>query len=357
MSHTRRRWLQTALATSSGWLGLSALNPAGAQQGAKDTASDFESSAAELISREADIAIARGLKYLSDRQTDEGTFPGSGYSRNVAVAGLAGLAFLASGSTPRRGTYGRTVQRFLQYVLASADESGFLSRPDSTSHGPMYDHGFATLFLAEVYGMSDDSAVRERLSAAVKLIIATQNMEGGWRYQPRVHEADISVTICQVMALRAARNAGVFVPGETIERCLSYIKRSQNPDGGFMYMLDGTPSKFPRSAAGVAALFSAGLYEGEEIKKGLEYLMLNLPPAADILRDTHSLYGQYYAAQAMWQAGGDRWGKWYPAVRDALIAQQSAEGSWSDPISKEYGTAVACIILQMPNNYLPIFQR
>jgi hypothetical protein len=159
------------------------------------------------------------------------------------------------------------------------------------------------------------------------------------------------------MALRAARNAGIFVPGETIERCIAYVKRCQNMDGGFMYMLDGSPSKFPRSAAGVAALFSAGIYEGDEIRKGLEYLAQNLPPANEILRDTHSLYGQYYAAQVMWQAGGDRWSKWYPAVRDALIQQQMTDGSWADPVAKEYGTAVASIILQMPNNYLPIFQR
>jgi hypothetical protein len=59
----------------------------------------------------------------------------------------------------------------------------------------------------------------------------------------------------------------------------------------------------------------------------------------------------------MWQAGGQRWQRWYPAIHDVLLAHQKPDGSWFDQISPEYGTAMACIILQMPNNYLPILQR
>jgi uncharacterized protein YfaS (alpha-2-macroglobulin family) len=206
--------------------------------------------------------------------------------------------------------------------------------------------------------MSPRDDLREKLAAAIDLIVRTQNDEGGWRYQPRRADADLSVTICQVMALRAARNAGLFVPNETIDRCIDYVKRSQNADGGFMYMqTQGGPSKFPRSAAGVVALYSAGIYEGDEIRKGLQYISQQLPKAEDFSRDTHAMYGHYYAAQAMWQAGGEHWNKWYPAIHDVLLKQQQADGSWMDLICAEYGTAMACIILQMPNNYLPIFQR
>jgi hypothetical protein len=59
----------------------------------------------------------------------------------------------------------------------------------------------------------------------------------------------------------------------------------------------------------------------------------------------------------MWHVGGQYWARWYPAIRDALVARQAEDGSWSDSICMEYGTAMASIILQMPNNYLPIFQR
>jgi len=258
---------------------------------------------------------------------------------------------------PGRGRFGETVTNAVGFILENAKESGFVYNSESDSHGPMYGHGFATLLLAEVYGMTPDSTVRDALSKAVRLIVETQNEEGGWRYKPQRDEADLSVTICQVMALRAARNAGIVVPGETIDRCIDYVKRSQNPDGGFMYMVEGGPSAFPRSAAGVVALYSAGVYEGEEIDKGLSYLMKHIPGKHSFRREMHFYYGHYYAVQAMWHAGGERWKKWYPAIRDALLSKQLSGGRWMDNISPEYGTAMSLLILQMPNNYLPIFQR
>jgi hypothetical protein len=160
-----------------------------------------------------------------------------------------------------------------------------------------------------------------------------------------------------VMALRAARNAGLKVPKETIDRCIDYVKRSQNADGGFRYMLTDCTSAFPRSAAGVVALYSAGIYEGPEIDRGLAYLDRFVPAQNPVAGDGHFFYGQYYAIQAMWQADGERWQRWYPAIRDLLVARQQPNGSWQDPIANEYGTAMACIILQMSDNSVPIFQR
>jgi prenyltransferase beta subunit len=320
---------------------------------------DPEKSAVELITPAAARAIERGLNSLATRQDEDGSFRSGGYSRNVAICALAGMAFMSGGNTPGRGPYGRNVDHCIDFILANTQESGFINVPNASSHGPMYGHGFATLFLAECYGMTMRADIREKLAKAVQLIVNTQNEEGGWRYQPVRRDADISVTISQVMALRAARNGGIFVPRETIDRCTEYVKRSQNADGGFMYMLQGGGglSAFPRSAAGVVALYSAGIYEGTEIKKGLEYLVAYMPQLHEFNRESHYFYGHYYAVQAMWHAGGEFWSKWYPAIRDALVARQAEDGSWNDSICLEYGTSMACIILQMPNNYLPIFQR
>ncbi len=302
-------------------------------------------------------SIEKGLAFLATRQADDGAFSTNGYGRNVAVCALAGMAWLSGGSTPDRGPYGEQVSRVTDFLLEHTEESGFISVDGAASHGPMYGHGFATLFLAEVYGMSPRDDLRDKLARAVDLIVRTQNEEGGWRYQPRRADADISVTICQVMALRAARNAGLRVPNETVDRCVDYVKRSQNPDGGFRYMLAGGDSQFPRSAAGVVALYSAGIYEGPEIERGLAYLDQFVPRDNVANQDVHFFYGQYYAVQAMWQAGGKRWERWYPAVRTTLMARQQPDGSWADPICAEYGTAMAAIVLQMPVSSVPIFQR
>lgn len=321
------------------------------------TAAAVESSSGAQLTAAARQAVAAGLAYLAAQQNEDGSFGRGHYSRNPAICGLCGMAFLAQGSTPGRGPYGQRLDRLTRFLLDATQPSGFIEQAESASRGPMYDHGFATLFLSEVYGMSRAPALREKLAQAVKLIVATQNQEGGWRYQPRREDADISVTVCQVMALRAAHNAGLFVPVETLERALDYVRRCQNPDGGFSYFA-GQPrdSAFPRSAAALVALHSGGVYEGPEVDRGLQYL-LRFPPNAQNLGQAYYFYGHYYAIQVMWHAGGAVWNEWYPRMREILIASQQRNGSWADLISPEYGTAMACLILQMPSNYLPIFDR
>lgn len=318
---------------------------------------DPEKGAAALVTPATERAIKQGLDFLAAQQHADGSFGSGGYRGNVAITALAGMAFLASGSTPDRGPYGNNVSRCVDYLLANTQQSGFILHQPAASHGPMYGHGFATLFLAECYGMSPRPELREKLSKAVRLIVNSQNHEGGWRYLPQRADADLSVTVCQVMALRAARNAGINVPRDTIDRSIEYVKRCQNPDGGFMYTLQGGESAFARSAAALVALYSAGIYEGPETNNGLAYLMHFAPKRGVARQEPYYYYGHYYAIQAMWQAGGDYWSRWYPAVRDELLARQHRDGSWIDPISVDFGTSMALLVLEIPNNYLPIFQR
>ncbi len=301
------------------------------------------------------LAVQRGLAYLAENQAEDGSFGGTQFSKHVGITALACLAFMADGHLPGRGEYGPNVQRGLDFILNHATESGLLAA--ETSHGPMYGHGFATLFLGEVYGMTGDDRLRESLQKAVRLIVTTQNPEGGWRYQPRPFDADISVTICQVMALRSARNAGLSVPKETIDRAIAYVRQCQNPaDGGFKYMLNSGGSAFPRSAAGVAALYYAGVYEDDALDKGLAYMERGTDNIT-FRAGGHYFYGHYYAAQAMFLAGGDHWRRWYPQVREQLIAHQLPDGSWNSGHGGAYGTSMSLLILQIPNRLLPIFQK
>jgi hypothetical protein len=319
---------------------------------------DVPEGTALMMTPETDVAIMRGLAWLARSQSADGSFGAGAYRGNIAVTSLAGLAFMASGSSPGRGPYGAQIDKALAYVMQNTSPSGFIAVAAST-HGPMYSHGFGTLFLAEAYGMAHRPEIREKLQKAVRLIIDCQNIEGGWRYQPVKHDADLSVTICQINALRAARNAGLFVPKDTVDACIRYVKQSQNPDGGFRYMLQaGATSEFPRSAAGVVALQSAGEYDSREVKDGIAFLRQARRGLRSGRRNNHFFYGQYYAGQAMWLQGGDAWAEWYPAIRGELLLRQTASGFWPDSsVCNEYGTAMALIILQIPNDYLPIFQR
>ncbi len=331
--------------------GLTAFAVASALHTGAHVAAPPEPSAADYRA-----AIGRGLAALVTLQASDGSFSGDGIERHVGVTGLAGLALLQSGSTPGRGPYADNVERAIRFVTNSVRDDGLIVSGDL--HGAMYGHAFATLFLAEALGTTPDPEIEDVLKRAVALIERSQSPMGGWRYQPLPLDADVSVTICQVMALRAARDAGVKVRAAGIDRAVRYVRDCQNPDGGFSYMArQGGSSAFARSAAGLATLYYAGVSEGQEVDRALEYLMKYRRGEALHAKDAHGhfFYGHYYAAQAMFLAGGDYWRDWEVSIRQALLRMQTSDGLWKREISPAYSTAMALMILQMPNRYLPVY--
>jgi prenyltransferase beta subunit len=311
----------------------------------------------EIYDARADEAIRIGLRFLLSQQNEDGTFRTAEQGRWVGVCSLVGLALLSRGVRSGRGVAGLALRRTTEYVLSQVQGSGFLSALSHTSHGPMYDHGFGTLFLAEMLGTDEELDIRPKLVRAVRLIRETQNAQGGWRYNPAPDDADLSVTVCQMMALRAARNAGIGVPKQTIDRAVEYVRRCQNPDGGFMYQTRGGESRFPLTAAAIVALNSAGIYEGEEIEAAFKYLSSNISGNNSLERNNFFFYAHYYSMQAFWLRGGPQWEDWYQSLKRILLGLRNARGAWFDYNGSEYGTAMACLILNMPRNLLPIFQR
>jgi len=294
------------------------------------------------------LAVDKGLAWLASRQGADG-----GYMNHAGITALCGLAFMEQGNLPTRGKYADNVKKCLQFVENSCQQSGLICA--NSDSGPMYGHGFATLFLGEIYGMTGDETIKEKLQRAVHLIETTQNPQGGWRYQPVPYDADISVTICEIMALRAAQDAGIKVEKSVRDKAIEYVLNCQNDDGGFKYQSMGGPSGYARTAAGCASLYYAGVFESDNLKRGLDYLKQGVADGMMGQQERHYFYGNYYAGQAMFLAGGDYWKTYYPAIRDDLIARQTAAGDWSGDFSQECDSAMALIVLQMPNRYLPVF--
>lgn len=323
-------------------------------------------------------AIDRGLEYLRRTQNPDGswtdkvgrkvhnTYRGM-TAPHVGVTALAGLAFLASGSLPGQGPQEKhcaAVHKALDFVIDQTQDHGFISANGSR----MYSHAFATLFLAEAYGTGlypNPDKLQDRLKRAVRLIVNSQNQLGGWRYLPLAPDADMSITVCQVMALRAARNAGITVPRETIARAVNYVTASFTPTtgsggGAFYYQISPDDPElqhrysFALTACGVTTLYGAGEYNSSQVRQGLLYLWHNCPPREYARNRFDYYYGHYYAIQAAFQAGGDYWVRWYEDVKNDLLALQESDGSWTELVGPNYATAMAAIILQMPNQYLPI---
>lgn len=309
-----------------------------------------------------------GNRYMQIRSLEEQRRAGTGH---MGVTALCGMAFLAGGHLPGRGKYGESVQKTVDAVLSCVQENGLITVAGSR----MYSHAFATLFLAEVYGMSRDPRIKKGLERATHIIVDCQNEHGAWRYNPFSHEADLSVTVCQLQALRAARNIGIQVPKSTIDRAVKYVKDSRVTsgyyEGLFYYKIHGRgaygkPAEYAINAAAVTSLISAGIYDKKLFAPALDFLAEEGPKITyEWPHHFYFWYGNYYACQVFFHCDGvvqeGCFQRYYEQMRDHLLADQEEDGRWSNPQHSgpgdAFGTAVACIILQIPKQYLPIFQR
>lgn len=346
------------------------------------------SSNEQLIDNELRAAVSRGHDWLAAHQHPDGYWAELvGYKLNtsyealdnrplphVGVTALALMSFLAGGHLPDRGKYGKELSRGLNFVLQASQDDGQIQLNGTR----MYSHAFATLLLAEVYGMVERDDVKRVLQRSVDLIVDSQNAEGGWRYRPFARESDMSITVCQVLALRSARNVGIHVPLSTIRNAQNYVYRSAVRDndrnfrfgghggygdqgGSFRYQnRDHTRATFPLTAAGVTTLYAAGEYDSPIIQNALDYMDRQVEGFS---RDWHEhyffYYGHYYAVQAYYITGDPRWQRYFRTVKRMLLDRQQSDGRWrcTTGPGDAFGTAVSTLILQIPLQYLPIFQR
>ena len=342
----------------------------------------------DLVTSAQREAVERGLAWLAKEQHADGSWHALvGYKLNedypftardrghIGVTALAGMAFLAGGPLPGRGEYGPNIERALDYILAKVREDGYCTASGSR----MYSHAFATLFLAEIYGMTHRESVRRKLQETVDFIVKSQNAQGGWRYEPYAVESDMSIVVCQVLALRAARNIGIRVPRSTVDRAARYVVDSAvtkrgfhagrlsfgNEIGSFHYQPeDSSRSSFPLTAAGVTALHGVGIYSDQAIERGIEYLVREhsrFNRRWGQREDGHYFfwYGHYYAVQAFYTRGDPYWRSYFEELRDVLLGMQKIDGSFPNSTGPGdvFGTAVGCLILEIPYRFLPIFQR
>ena len=317
-------------------------------------------------------AMKRAAAYLLSVQ-DPKTGAISSNGRETTMTALSILALSALGHQPSDPSpEGQAMKRALDYVLSPGrqEPDGYFGTADNSR---MYGHGIITLMLAEMLGMGaddkQDTLIREKCRKAIDLILRSQRrpkdatFAGGWRYKPDANDSDMSITCWQTMALRAAKNAGMDVPKESIDLAVRYIKKLYNPgdgkfgSGGFGYSSPG--HEISTTAEGLLALQVCGDYEGEEVKNAAERLMRTGLKSSD--RWFH--YTAYYYAQGMYQRGDKYAAEGKRVIAEVLLPVQNADGSWRGKTSEErdagpiYATCLSVLAIAVKNHYLPIYQR
>ena len=302
----------------------------------------------DLLVREIDGVYRRGLGYLADTQDSRGCWPDTSYGSEPGVVGVAILAFLARGDDPEFGSYRVHYKKAMDYLLkAQNQKTGYIG-------SSMYNHGFSTLALAEAYGLTNDLRLGPALQKATKLIVSSQkgNPKGGWRYSPESQDADTTVSGAQMVALFAARNAGVKVPQEAIDRGRAYLISCQDSSGGFGYTT-ASGDNLPRSAIGSLVLSLAKDTDSDAYKNSVEYLKKN----AKFGDSGHKFYSLYYTSQAIFRTNASFWNSWNSQNFKRLQSTQVDDGSWNGSYGKTFCTSAALLSLALNYRYLPIYER
>jgi hypothetical protein len=308
------------------------------------------------LTPEARRAITRGLEWLAKPgiQNEDGSWGGT--SHPMAETSVALMAFLLKGHVPGRGRHGRRMQNAITYLLSKGrSQRGFLGT--GNNHAGMYEHGLAVLALSEAWGQSKNVRIRNALRRAVDIILRAQNSAGGWRYNPTPRDADLSMTVMQLVALNSARESGISVPAKTIKLAVKYVLSCQDKtSGGFKYMPNSGEAGFARTAAGVMSLIMCGERRHKATQRGLSFLQA-YPDRKFDKNFPRFHYSHYYAVQAMYQAGESAFQSWYPRIASTILSKQEKDGSWNGQHGRAYGTAFSILILGVPYRFLPIYQR
>ena len=317
----------------------------------------------DKVPTEVEVIYQRGLEYLARSQTDYGSWASGGRgSGEHGISGMSVMAFMASGEDPNFGRYSSNIRRAIRSMILGQDpRTGYLGNS-------MYHHGFAMLGLAEAYGAVDDSllwdgsepaenrrTIGEALDLAVRRAVTSQkrNNWGAWRYSPESTDADTSVAGAVTMGLLAARNAGIEVPDECLDKALNYFK-SHTADGGTVAYSGGVGGGSENMTCIAALVYAVGRKrDWPQFKATVGNLSRNLQGNAR----SYEFYNRYYKAQALFQGNFQAWSRWNQATIRVLKAKQAADGSFDASHGKAYATAMSMLALALNYRFLPIYER
>jgi hypothetical protein len=317
----------------------------------------------EVVPRDVREMYDKGMQYLAKTQNENGSWTGG--QEGPGITGLALLVFLASGEDPNFGLYSNNIHRALRSIISGQDAStGYFGNS-------MYHHGFAMLALAEAYGTVDDRhlwpdgskqkrTIGVALELAVRAAITSQkkNSLGAWRYSPDSTDADTSVSGAVLVGLLAARNAGIEVPDDVIDRAISFYTKMTAKSGQVAYAggIGGFDESLARISIATLVYSIARRKDLPQFKATLAYLVSKLEFTGRSGFGWEE-YQRYYQAQALFQGDVEAWKKWNKLLTRQLKEAQKADGSIDSQNGPVVGTSMSLLALALNYRFLPIYER
>jgi hypothetical protein len=338
-------------------------------------------------------AIARGVQFLIKSQQPDG-FWGTGLetrgleivaevpgSHDAFRVGTSALCVMALREAIEAGIGGAEAKKAHDNGAEYLIRHGEARRDNSYLLYNVWAHTYALQAVSDEqrHGNKDPrlpSAARQQLDKLNRYTVYT----GGWNYydfdagtqHPSMGATSFG-TAAGLVALWEAKQAGVDVPQEIIDRALNRLKECRQPNGTYLYGADykyipTLPANRPRGAVGRTQpcnyalwLWGAPKIGQAEAIAGLdlffaEHAFLEMgrkrPWPHEAWYQTSGYYyyfDHYYAARLIGMLPAEKQAEYFPKLAEAVAPHQEPDGSWWDyamwDYHKPYGTAFAVMTL------------
>lgn len=338
--------------------------------------------------------VVRGLRWLQKNQNTNGFWSLKGpyadgikgienFDNRPAATALALLAFQGHGNTVERGEnadFLETVKKAWGWLLLQQDEEGCFFREGHRDQR-FYTQGFCTIALCELYGMTRDRELKDKLKKSAQLAVdycvRHQTKSGGWKYHLG-QNGDLSVTGWIVMGLKSAELSGLDVPSETFAGIRRFLD-SVAVEGGSRYLYE-IGHKYPTRSMTAEGLLCR-LYLGwdrddSRVKDGVKWLVqpenrVNFSSQpVNSWGNERDAYYWYYATQLLHHVRGNAWKTWNEAMKQAVCEHQTKTGletgswdptrpswdRWSSEGGRLYTTVLSICLLEVYYRHLPLYK-
>ncbi|MBI4880625.1 MAG: hypothetical protein HY812_13350 [Planctomycetes bacterium] len=303
----------------------------------------------------ADRAVGRGLRWLAERQQEDGSWNpalyGGGAEARVGSSALCVLALLGSAERGRPGgPEWRHVERGLAYLRSQVTADRTIGAVRGDEDVVLFNHAVATLALIENYvlgGRQDEKLIADALERLADL--------GARRRFRERQKADNITAPWVALALETARASGapaVFDLARAADDAQDFVARlvDVDPRTG-RALVPGSQLCAIACAAALDPLFD-DVRDWEHYEPPVDLLLQHLHEPS--LREPTKIF---FAAVDVHQRGGVDWERWHADAARILPEEQDADGGFKseyqwDPVGSMggalYETALAVLTLSVP---------
>jgi hypothetical protein len=284
--------------------------------------------------------VDKALAWLAARQEGSGGFAETLSGRNGAVVqtALAGLAWLAGGSTQVAGPYKENVAAAARFVIANVGDVGMGSalpgRGGANWDQTNWGYAHAAIFLGELHARAPEKEMRRTLMVCGQALAERQEASGGWAHGPGGPNAlgYVELNIVTGLALSGlglAGQAGYSVPQDVLDRAEAYLQASSSGDGGVGYSSQGGQrgqGNIGRSAGTWLGYETLGLGKSAWGQKMKKWVGRN---AGEVFAGHASLMQHFLLAGVAAHAlGGKARSAYWDAAETSLTLARAPDGSF-----------------------------